>query len=137
MGACKLTKNLLDARGNRVSGWGVNEKRGNRRYNPPLGWIGIGLNVMDNYGDNIWIGMSNSPGEWCVAYHGVGSGQPSNKVKDVTVKIFKGSFKKGQRQAHKNCSDKYHWGKQVGEGVYCTPYPGTAESYAGISEING
>ena len=28
-------------------------------------------------------------------------------------------------------------GKQVGEGVYCTPNPGTAESYAGISEING
>ena len=57
MGACKLTKNLLDARGNRVSGWGINEKRGNRPYNPPLGWIGIGLNVMDNYGDNTWIGM--------------------------------------------------------------------------------
>ena len=39
-------------------------------YNPPLGWIGIGLNVWDKYddGDNTWIGMSNAKGEWCVAY---------------------------------------------------------------------
>ena len=137
MGACKLSKSVLDARGNRESGWGINEKRGNRPYNPPLGWIGIGLNVMDKYGDNTWIGMSNIPGEWCVAYHGVANNQSSDNVKDVTGKIIKGRFKKGMGQAHKNCPDKYHLGKQVGEGVYCTPNPGTAESYAGISEING
>ena len=137
MGACKLSKSVLDARGNRESGWGINEKRGNRPYNPPLGWIGIGLNVMDKYGDNTWIGMSNIPGEWCVAYHGVANNQSSDNVKDVTGKIIKGRFKKGIGQAHKNCPDKYHLGKQVGEGVYCTPNPGTAESYAGISEING
>ena len=54
MGACKLTKKQLDARGNRESGWGINEKRGNRPYYPPLGWIGIGLNVMDKYESNVW-----------------------------------------------------------------------------------
>ena len=136
MGACKLSKSQLDPRGNRSSGWGVNENRGNKPYYPPLGWIGIGLNVMDKYENNIWIGMSNSPGEWCVAYHGVGNNAASDKVKESTGCIIKGSFRPGRRQAHKNCQDKYHNGT-VGEGVYCTPFPATAEGYAGISEING
>ena len=105
---CKLSKAQLDSRGNRVSGWAINEKRGNKPYKPPLGWTGFGLNVLDKYdNDNTWIGMNNSPGEWCVAYHGVAQGQPSNNVKDITGKISKGSFKKGQRQAHKSCPDKY------------------------------
>ena len=73
MQACKLKKSQLDSRGNRIDGWGVNEERGNKSYDPPLGWTGIGLNVLDKYdnGDNTWIGMRNIPGEWCVAYHGV------------------------------------------------------------------
>ena len=37
----KLTQKMLDRRGNRVDGWGINEKRGNMPYNPPIGWIGI------------------------------------------------------------------------------------------------
>ena len=28
IGACKLTKNQLDNRGNRIDGWGINEQRG-------------------------------------------------------------------------------------------------------------
>ena len=137
MGACKLSKNQLDPRGNRQSGWGVNEQRGNKPYYPPLNWTGIGLKVMDKYENNLWLGMNNSPGEWCVAYHGVGYGQSSEQVKKITGNIYKGSFKSGWRQAHKNCPDKYHPGKKVGEGVYCTPHPETAEQYAGFSEING
>ena len=137
MGGCKLSKNQLDPRGNRVEGWGIGEMRGGKPYDPPLGWNGIGLKVMDKYGDNTWIGMNNSEGEWCVAYHGIGSGEPSDKVKDITGKIFKGAFKAGSRQAHSNCPDQFHPGKLVGDGVYCTPKISTAEDYAGISDING
>ena len=137
MGGCKLSKNQLDPRGNRVEGWGIGEMRGGKPYDPPLGWNGIGLKVMDKYGDNTWIGMDNSEGEWCVAYHGIGSGEPSDKVKDITGKIFKGAFKAGSRQAHSNCPDQFHPGKLVGDGVYCTPKISTAEEYAGISDING
>ena len=139
IGACTLSKNQLDHRGNRSSGWGVNEKRGNKPYNPPLGWIGIGLNVLDKYdNDNTWIGMSNVEGEWCVAYHGVARGQLSDNVKKITGLIYKGEeFIPGSGQARANCPDKYHPGKLVGQGVYCTPKPSTAEGYSGISEING
>ena len=72
MGGCKLKKSILDPEGNRSDGWGIDEKRGGKPYDPPLGWIGIGLKVTDKYGDKTWIGMNNSPGEWSVAYHGVG-----------------------------------------------------------------
>ena len=138
MGACKLSKNQLDSRGNRSSGWGVNENRGNKPYYPPLGWIGIGLKVMDKYdNNNTWIGMSNIPGEWCVAYHGVGNGQASDNVKNITGLIYKGRFKPGSGQACSNYDDIYHEGGKVGYGVYCTPKPEIAEGYAGISEING
>ena len=139
MGAYKLTKNHLDARGNRNDGWGENEKRGNKPYYPPKGWIGIGLNVMDKYdnGDNAWIGMINSPNEWCVAYHGVGRGNSSDKVKNITGEIIKDTFHPGFGQLHKSCPDKYHPGKNVGKGVYCTPRIETAQQFLGCSEING
>ena len=138
MGGCKLKKSILDPKGNRSDGWGIGEKRGGLPYDPPLGWIGIGLNVLDKYGDQAWIGMSNSPGEWCVAYHGVGCRQTSNNVKKIIGNIVKSNFKPGSRQAHKNCPDQYHPGQLVGTGVYCTPTIKTAgEQYAGISEING
>ena len=134
---CKLTKSLLDPEGNRSDGWAVGEKRGGKPYNPPLGWIGIGLKVKNKFGKNKWIGMDNSKGEWCVAYHGVGNFQNSNDVKKVTGKIIKSEFKPGGGQAHKNCPDQFHPGNLVGEGVYCTPNIQIAENYAGISEIKG
>ena len=137
MGACRLSKNQLDSRGNRVDGWGQGEKRGCKDYDPPIGWTGIGLKVLDKYGDNKWIGMENVPGEWCVAYHGVCDGQSSDNVKRVTGLIYKGNFKAGNRQVHKNCNDQYHIGQKVREGVYCTPHIKTAEKFAGISTING
>ena len=140
MGAVRLTKNNLDPRGNRNSGWGVGEQRGGKDYNPPIGWNGIGLNVLDKYdnGDNTWIGMDNSKGEWCVAYHGVGrDAGSSDNVKDITGKIVKSNFKAGSNQVHEGCDDIFHPGKKVGRGVYCTPNVETAEDYSGISEING
>ena len=137
IGGCKLTKNQLDPRGNRNDGWGVGENRGGKPYNPPIGWNGIGLKVWDKYGDNTWLGMSNSPGEWCVAYHGVGRGQSTKEVQKVTNLIYTGSFKKGSGQVHKDCQDINHYYQKVGAGVYCTPSIETAESYSGESEVNG
>ena len=139
MSVCKLNKKQLDSRGNRFDGWGINEKRGNKPYYPPIGWIGIGLNVWDKYdgGDNTWIGMNNTEGEWCVAYHGVGRYQESDQVKKITISIINTQFKSGNCQIHEGCEDKYHPGKKVGNGVYCTHNIEAAEQYVGVSEING
>ena len=57
--------------------------------------------------------MTNEPGEWCVAYHGVARGQPSEKVKDVTGKICKTTFNPGKNQVHDLCDDLFHPGKKL------------------------
>ncbi len=139
MEGCKLSKNQLDYQGNRSSGWPIGENRGKKPYYAPLGWIGIGLKVLDKYdkGNNKWIGMNNSDGEWCVAYHGVARNLSSQEVQGITGKIVKSTFKPGVNQAHSQHEDQYHPGKKVGDGVYCTPLVNVASSYAGITVING
>ena len=132
-----LSKNLLDSKGNKIEGWSLNEKRGNKPYDPPIGWIGIGLNVIDKYEDNKWIGKSNSKGEWCVAYHGLGNFQSSDNIKLITGLIITRQFKEGNAQMHKQCEDIYHPGQKVGSGVYCTNSINFAEKYAGKLKING
>ena len=137
MGAFKISKKLLDPLGNRESGWDEGEKRGGKEYYPPLGWKGFGLKVLGKYEDNEWIGMKNTPGEWCVAYHGVGSQKSSEEVKKIVALIITSTFKQGEGQIYENKKDIYHEGKKVGKGVYCTPKIEIAESFSGISEING
>ena len=137
MGAFKISKKLLDPLGNRESGWGEGEKRGGKEYYPPLGWKGFGLKVLGKYEDNEWIGMKNTPGEWCVAYHGVGRNKSSEEVKKIVALIITSTFKQGEGQIYENKKDIYHEGKKVGKGVYCTPKIEIAESFSGISEING
>ncbi|CAF4912975.1 unnamed protein product, partial [Rotaria sp. Silwood2] len=55
-------------------GWSANDsvqQRGNRPYYRPLGWYRHALRVLDKYGnDSRWLGMTNGPGEWPIAYHG-------------------------------------------------------------------
>ena len=131
-----LSKNSLDYRGNKVSGWNLNKKIGNILYHPPLGWIAFGLNVKDKYDNDDWLGNSNNTKEWCIAYHGVGRNQSSDMIKKIIGKIFNKSFRCGINYRHYDCKDIYHIGKKVGIGVFFTPNPTVAEDYAGILEIN-
>ena len=145
MDGCKLNSNILDARGNRESGWGQNEKRGGFKYNPPKGWKGYGLKVMDVYdgGNNDWLAFNGNPNEWAVAYHGIGC-KLGGTVEFATKEIFYKGFqftKRGQAyKAYKNdnpkyrCKDKQNDHSQlVGEGVYCSPDPKVMEEYAGYA----
>ena len=138
MDGCRLYQNMLDSRGNRESGWGINEKRGGEPYIPPLGWIGYGLNVYGKYdsGNNNWLGMDGNPEEWCVAYHGIGTGGGVS-VPQATNLIYSGGFKAGGRQAKANEDDTRHPGKKVGNGVYCSPSPKVMDAYAKVTNLNG
>ena len=135
MGGCRLSKLQLDPKGNRFYGWPIGETRGGEPYEAPEGWIGIGLNVFDKFWDDRWLDMKNLPGEWVVAYHGVGSGLSADEVKGIPGAIIGMGFKAGRRQAHKDCDDQFHPGQKVGEGVYCTPSIKVAEAYAGVCII--
>ena len=142
----KLSKGMLDERGNRESGWGEGEKRGGFDYIPPIGWKGFGLKVIDKYdnGNNDWLAYDGNKNEWAVAYHGIG--RWSNDVEGITRKIIYGgekpekiNFLPGVNQAYKYDDDARHPGNNVGIGVYCSPKPDEMDNYAGTSttKING
>ena len=142
----KLSKGMLDERGNRESGWGEGEKRGGFDYIPPIGWKGFGLKVVDKYddGNNDWLDYDGNENEWAIAYHGIG--RWSNDVEGITRKIIYGgekpekiNFLPGENQAYENDDDARHPGNKVGIGVYCSPNPNVMEEYAGESttKING
>ena len=139
IGGCCLHKNMLDPRGNnRDGGWaGIGEKRGGEDYIPPTGWTGYGLKVYDVYGDNTWLGMNNSKGEWCVAYHGVARASSPKEVAKITGLITQSGFKPSTGGKITTDPDLRHPGKKCGLGVYCSPDISYAEGYAGITQFNG
>ena len=72
--ALQISPEILDKKGNRYKGWGVNETRGGEKYIPPInGWYGIGLKVLNKYdnGNNDWLDYRNKSGEYAVGYIGI------------------------------------------------------------------
>ena len=114
---CKYSKDIND--------WPKNNlMRGGKKYNPPYGWLGIGLKIKNKYGkkNNTWLGKENKEGEWPVGYHGVGIGKGNifkrilnifnGNIKDEIGKLFKSEINK-----EKN-NNKYPY---CGEGIYFSP----------------
>ena len=138
LGACKLTIDMLDSRGNQTqNGWAKpGEKRGGREYFPPDNtWIGYGLRVWDQYDNknNDWIGMNGNPNEWAVAYHGTSE----NAVKPICSQNgkFWSTFKEGaiQQKCSKNRNINPLSNSQFpkcGEGTYCSPHLNYATKYS-------
>ena len=131
MEGCMLSQNMLDAEGNRESGWEVGGKRGGLPYTPPQGWKGFGLKVKGKYdnGNDDWISCNGNKNEWAVAYHGIGTGLGMSLEK-ATNNIIKGGFKAGSGQKYEFHDDANHPGQKVGRGVYCSPNPDVMDSYA-------
>ena len=135
-----LNPNLLSGLGNNLTGeWAQGENRGGRPYQPPNGWIGYGLNVLNKYdnGNNDWLACNGRAGEWCIAYHGACCGQSSDNVKIGVKSILETNLRPGSRQACRDHNDLNHPGQKVGVGVYCSPSLSVIDGYAGIMNING
>ena len=127
-----MEKVRFDFRGNKISGWSLNEKRGNIIYEPPIGWIGIGIKVLELYEEDDWI-QKNSRDEWGVAYHGIAG----KEVKRIIGMIIRGGFRAGSGQMFKDCEDILHPGQKVGTGVYFTPSIKVAEEYSTVADFGG
>ena len=121
----KFSAKMFDIKGNRKEGWGENEMRGGRKYDPPKGWIGHGISVSKKYdnGDDTWLGYTGEDnGEWCIAYHGTNV--------NYALSILENGLKSGIHQFYSDSEDINHPGEKVGEGIYVTPIISIANEYA-------
>ena len=95
-----ITPEMFDIRGNKSGdNFSKGQMRGQKPYDPPLGWTGHGLRVLDCYdnGDNRWLGNKNTKGEWWVAYHGTSI--------NYVVSILLNGLKSGKEQYYSNQLD--------------------------------
>ena len=132
---CKLSTEMMEPKYDNYLKWAPKgEKRGGEIYDSPIGWMGFGLKVLGKYdnGDNKWIGMKNIPGEFPVAYHGVGR---ACKPFDIVNKIVDNGFVAGAGQQYANYEDKRHPGQKCLQGAYFTPIIDEAARYAGSGDV--
>jgi len=135
---CNL-KNYIDYRGNFIiPNKNLNIKRGTEEYDPPYGWIGIGLNVLGKYDNDDWLNDKDESSKWAIAYHGLGRMKSFDEIKYIlrNVIIKKQGLIPGSSQIKCHFKDIRHKGKKVGTGVYLTQSLNIAEGYSGIIPYN-
>ena len=138
---CKIPKEMFDEKWNCIdNNWKVGKKIGPpeylKDYYPPLGWIGIGLKVLNLYdnGDNTWLSSVNQKGEWLIAYHPI-------KNIDSIIGILNNGFRRGPFQKYKKFDNinpltnaLYN---KCGEGAYFIPDINETKKYSNIFEYLG
>jgi len=130
---CGYDPKYLDSKGNTFFYYQpLNSLRGGEQYNVPIGWIGFGLEVLNRYGNDSWLGNDGKEGEWAVAYHGFGKSYSGNDLKNLIKTIVHDNLRPGGGQACCGNNDKRHPGKKCGNGVYITPNINVAHGYAGF-----
>ena len=145
MEGCKLNKNMIDPRGNKISGWEEGKKKGKRgglHYFPPLGWIGFGLNVKGNYdnGNNDWLAKNGNKNEWAVAYCGVGTKRKGKNIKNFELEdeAYNNIFNKGFQNYVDKIDEDYenmnNNGQKFREDIYCSPKPSKLEESESFPE---
>ena len=135
---CNIPKINFDYKGNCLNpNSNENIIRGSEKYDPPYGWMGIGLNVLGKYdnGNNNWLKNNTKSSEWAIAYHGINPKLSSDKVKKILNYIIKERKGFPISKMKNESNDKRHWGK-VGDGVYLSPNIKIAEYYTGIVSFN-
>ena len=135
---CNISKECFDYRGNTINPNSSNNIiRGTEKYDPPYGWIGIGLNVIGKYDSDEWLTNNSDSSEWAIAYHGINPKNSSNKVNQLLKYIItKNDYLNNAVSSIKSDSnDKRNWSK-IGKGIYLTPNITIAEHYTGIIPFN-
>jgi len=139
LGACKLTKDMLDERGNRnPKDWPAPpQTRGGMPYHPPThNWVGYGLRVWGQYdnGNNDWIAMDGNANEWAVAYHGTTT-KAVKPICEANGKFFSTIKEGAVRQKCKDCLNtnkkSQNLYKKCGEGAYASPLLNYANAFGG------
>ena len=106
--------------------------RGKEIYDPPYGWMGLGLNVSGKYGNDKWLEDISKDSEWAVAYRGIAS---KNMKKILEYFIKNRNLKSSEVNLKKGLNDSRHW-KIIKSGVYMTPFIKIAEKYTQSISFN-
>ena len=127
-----INKEYLDCRGNTISPNSSNNLfRGTKEYYPPYGWIGIGLKVLDLYGEKNWLEDTSKYSKWAIAYLTISSNKILSTLKNFLTK--NGLKEDNNKKKNKN---KRNYDKSIGEVFYLTPYIGIAERNTGNISLN-
>ena len=130
-----LGKKNFDYRGNTICPNSTyNLIRGTEKYDPPYGWFGIGLNVIDK-DNNDWLDKKN---KWAIAYYGVGNNLSSHKILEMLKNIIETKKLIRVKNDRSICSsqDRRHPEKKVGTGIYLSPKIKIAEEFSGKISID-
>ena len=124
-----INKDCFDNRGNFLNpNARKNIYRGKEIYEPPYGWMGLGLNVLGKYQDDIWLEDITDKSEWAIAYRGIFS-KDENKMKGlIKYYIEKQDLKIAETTIKGQIYNRRRW-KSINKGVYITPYIKVAEKY--------
>ena len=120
---CKIDINkYFDSNGNTIDfNTSCNLKRGTEDYDPPYGWMGFGLKVIDKFENNNWLNNKNEKSEWAISYHGIGYFYDSDHIKNAIEDIIKNGLKQGEKS----------------EGIVLFPEVKLAENNCGSFEFKG
>ena len=132
----KINKNCFDNRGNFLNpNTRKNIFRGKEIYDPPYGWMGLGLDVLGKYQDDNWLEDISNKSEWAIAYRGIFS-RNEDKMKDF-IKYFieKQDLIIVKTTIKEQINNTRRW-KSIKEGVYMTPYIKIAEKYTQSISFN-
>ena len=136
---CTIPEECLNYKYNFITpNTSLNLERGKEIYNPPYGWIGIGLDIYKKYNeDNNWINLKDNTSKWAIAYYGFGENVNENEIKTKLYNIIiKKDLKKDKEQPKCHYYDKRHKKKKIGVGIYMSPYIDVAEKMSGLIQFN-
>ena len=131
----QIKKEYSDYRGNFLNPNSRNNIfRGKEIYDPPYGWIGLGLNVLDKYENNNWLEDISNKSEWAIAYRGITSKNP-DKIKNYLKHfIITRNLEIAETTSEKSIINKKVW--NLKSGIYMTPYIKTAEKFTKTISFN-
>ena len=106
-----------------------NIKRGSEIYDPPYGFLALGIKVIGKYNDDNWLTCKNEYSEWAIAYHPIFYFESIRKISEE-------GLIPGDSQDKKNQNDKRHPGKRIKEGIYLYSKIQLAEDKARVIWFN-
>ena len=119
----------------------LNRRRGSEIYNPPYGWLGIGLNVTKKYENEDWLNKIDGSSKWAIGYYffekNLTNEEMICKLNKIIIKNeinIDENFQVKMDIFNRRLNDTKM--QRVGKGFYLCPDINLAEKYTGCISFN-